>query len=100
LNSFYLDDLDRLVTQSKKNKQFGKALTTYLGTPLPEDKRIDILKNNGAMASLASVTRLPKSRWPASPKHPLVSTRILLARRLTIFRLLSPHVTPKLKMAG
>lgn len=72
LNSFYLDDLNRLITQAAKNKPFGKALSTYLGTPIDEHQRIDILTQHAAMGELVSVARLPSARWPASSKAPLV----------------------------
>lgn len=72
LNSFYLDDLDRLIAQAEKKLSFGKALGAYLGPALPERQRVDILTDNAAMAGLVSAKRLPSARWPASPKHPLV----------------------------
>jgi len=71
LNSFYLDDLDRLITQARKNKPFGKALGSYLGAPLDDSQRIDILDQHTAMGELVSVARLPSARWPASAKAPL-----------------------------
>lgn len=72
LNSFYLDDLDRLIAQAEKKLSFGKALSAYLGPALPERQRVDILTDNTAMAGLVSAKRLPSARWPASSKHPLV----------------------------
>lgn len=72
LNSFYLDDLDRLIAQAEKRLSFGKALSAYLGPALPERQRVDILTDNTAMAGLVSAKRLPSARWPASSKHPLV----------------------------
>ncbi|ASI70521.1 DNA helicase [Diaphorobacter nitroreducens] len=72
LNSFYLDDLDRLIQQARKNKPFGPALQTYLGTPLAQAERTDILQQNAAMGELVSAARLPSARWPAPAKFPLV----------------------------
>ncbi|OWT80870.1 MULTISPECIES: DEAD/DEAH box helicase [unclassified Achromobacter] len=72
LNSFYLDDLDRLIAQAEIGRPFGAALQAYLGPPLRTQDRIDILTNHAAMAGLVSAKRLPSARWPASPKHPLV----------------------------
>ncbi|MEJ2629879.1 MAG: AAA domain-containing protein [Acidihalobacter sp.] len=72
LNSFYLDDLDRLIAQAEKKLPFGKALSAYLGPALPERQRVDILTDNTAMAGLVSAKRLPSARWPASSKYPLV----------------------------
>ncbi len=73
LNSFYLDDLDRLISQARKNKPFGRALSAYLGAPIDETQRIDILEEHHAsMGELVSVARLPSARWPAPAKFPLV----------------------------
>ncbi len=72
LNSFYLDDLDRLIAQAEKKLLFGKALSAYLGSALPERQRVDILTDNTAMAGLVSAKRLPSARWPTSSKYPLV----------------------------
>ncbi len=72
LNSFYLDDLDRLIAQAEKKLSFGKALSAYLGSALPERQRVDILTDNTAMAGLVSAKRLPSARWPTSSKYPLV----------------------------
>lgn len=72
LNSFYLDDLDRLIAQAEKKQSFGKALSAYLGPALPEDQRVDILTNNRAMTELVSAQHLPSARWPAPAKYPLV----------------------------
>lgn len=72
LNSFYLDDLDRLITQARKNKPFGRAMSAYLGRPVDEAQRIDILEQHASMGKLVSVARLPSARWPAPAKYPLV----------------------------
>ena len=72
LNSFYLDDLDRLIAQARKDMPFGKALAGYLGQPVPEDQRIDLLEQHAALGECVSVARLPASRWPAPAKFPLV----------------------------
>ncbi|WP_252716876.1 AAA domain-containing protein [Herbaspirillum sp. B65] len=71
LNSFYLDDLDRLILQAEQNRPFGKALKAYLGPALQEHKRVDILTNHTTMAALVSAQHLPSARWPTSPKQPL-----------------------------
>jgi hypothetical protein len=73
LNSFYLDDLDLLIERaSGKEPSFGKALKTYLGEPIEEGARIDILQNHEVMSELVSPARLPSARWPTNSKHPLV----------------------------
>ncbi|MGB0127944.1 MAG: ATP-binding protein [Rhodocyclaceae bacterium] len=72
LNSFYLDDLDRLIALAQKNRPFGKALSAYLGPALDERQRVDILAQRAAMTRLLSAKRLPSARWPAPTRHPLV----------------------------
>jgi hypothetical protein len=72
LNSFFLDDLDRLIQQACTKRPFGKALTTYLGSALAEDQRIDIMEEHAAMSRLVSAAHLPSARWSASSQHPLV----------------------------
>lgn len=72
LNSFYLDDLDRLIAQAQRGSAFGGALAAYLGAPVPPPRRVDILQNHDAMSALLSAATLPKARWPSSAKHPLV----------------------------
>ncbi|MGL0786676.1 DEAD/DEAH box helicase [Xanthomonas translucens] len=72
LNSFYLDDLDRLIAQARNNRPFGAALSAYLGRALEQDQRTDILVQHAEMAKLLSVAHLPSARWPAPSEHPLV----------------------------
>lgn len=73
LNSFYLDDLDRLIDQAncRKPKPFGAALSRYLGEAIPPEDRIDILKEHATMAGLVSAMHLPSTRWPAPSRFPL-----------------------------
>jgi hypothetical protein len=72
LNSFYLDDLDRLIGQAQRGEAFGAALDAYLGAPLALAARRDILADQAAMTGLLSVAHLPRARWPAPAKFPLV----------------------------
>lgn len=72
LNSFYLDDLDRLIAQAQNGRPFGAALSAYLGPALEQHQRTDILVQHAAMAKLVSAAQLPSARWPASSRHPLV----------------------------
>ncbi|MGR0116454.1 AAA domain-containing protein [Ralstonia pseudosolanacearum] len=83
LNSFYLDDLDRLINQASHKKSFGAALTRYLGTALKPEGRVDILTQHASMAGLVSAARLPSGRWPAPSKYPLV-----LAQQAAVFNVL------------
>ena len=72
LNSFYLDDLDKIVNQSQRGQAFGAALSAYLGQPIPENNRIDILENHQTMQTLVSAANLPIARWLSAPDKPLV----------------------------
>ena len=83
LNSFYLDDLDRLINQAAHKKPFGAALTRYLGAALKPEGRVDILTQHASMAGLVSAARLPSARWPAPSKFPLV-----LAQQAAVFNVL------------
>lgn len=71
LNSFYLDDLDRLIGQSSKRKHFGKGLSAFLGDPLSERSRVDVLANPKLMAELADPARMPAGRWLAPTNQSL-----------------------------
>jgi len=71
LNSFYLNDLDRLISQGKVSRPFGTGLYRYLGDPIPADERVDVLEHPRLMAKLASPPRMPLGRWPEDPSLPL-----------------------------
>ncbi|MBM5580825.1 DEAD/DEAH box helicase [Burkholderia pseudomallei] len=88
LNSFYLDDLDRLIDRAEKQQPFGGALTRYLGAAIKPQGRIDILTEHATMAQLVSAARLPSARWPAPSKYPLVLAQ--QAAVAEVLRTLSP----------
>lgn len=88
LNSFYLDDLDRLIEQAETQQPFGAALTRYLGAAIKPEGRVDILTEHTTMAQLVSATRLPSARWPAPSKYPLVLAQ--QAAVAEVLRTLSP----------
>lgn len=88
LNSFYLDDLDRLIDRAEKQQPFGAALTRYLGAAIKPEGRIDILTEHATMAQLVSAARLPSARWPAPSKYPLVLAQ--QAAVAEVLRTLSP----------
>ncbi|ONA42938.1 AAA domain-containing protein [Burkholderia pseudomallei] len=88
LNSFYLDDLDRLIDQAEKQQPFGAALTRYLGAAIQPEGRVDILTEHATMAQLVSAARLPPARWPAPSKYPLVLAQ--QAAVAEVLRTLSP----------
>ncbi|MBV8635514.1 MAG: DNA helicase, partial [Burkholderiaceae bacterium] len=83
LNSFYLDDLDRLIAQTGGNQPFGKALASYLGPEVPKPLRVDVLADHVAMTQLVSAKHLPSARWPTSSAEPLV-----LAQQATVAHVL------------
>ncbi|MDS0861638.1 AAA domain-containing protein [Burkholderia pseudomultivorans] len=88
LNSFYLDDLDRLIDRAEKQQPFGAALTRYLGAAIKPEGRIDILTAHATMTQLVSAARLPSARWPAPSKYPLVLAQ--QAAVAQVLRTLSP----------
>lgn len=88
LNSFYLDDLDRLIDQAEKQQPFGAALTRYLGAAIKPEGRVDILTEHATMTQLVSAARLPSARWPAPSKYPLVLAQ--QAAVAEVLRTLSP----------
>lgn len=69
MNSFYLKDLDRLVSEASEGRYLGAPLTSLVG-PEPS-KRRDVLQDKPTMMSLLSPERLPVGRWPSPPDHPL-----------------------------
>ncbi|CAJ5951953.1 viral (Super1) RNA helicase family protein [Burkholderia pseudomallei] len=88
LNSFYLDDLDRLIDQAEKQQAFGAALTRYLGAAIQPEGRVNILTEHATMTQLVSAARLPSARWPAPSKYPLVLAQ--QAAVAEVLRTLSP----------
>lgn len=72
LNSFYLNDLDHLISLSRQGKGLGSALTQYLGSPSAVGDRQDILTCPRAMARCLAPHTLSLGRWPASSRHHLM----------------------------
>lgn len=69
LNSFYLNDLDRLISSRMEGIGFGKALQTYLG---PEtETKVDLLIDDREMERRIDPVILPAGRWPSNPVHHL-----------------------------
>jgi AAA domain len=73
LNSFYLDDLDQLISIAGSNKKWplGTALSRYLGPESSVEKRRDILSQASAMAECISSLKLTSGRWPEKVRHHL-----------------------------
>lgn len=72
LNSFYLNDLDRLIEQADQNQSLGRALDCYLGPAVDQHSRCDILRDPQAMQQCLSPTKLTAGRWPGNPEHHLM----------------------------
>lgn len=72
LNSFYLQDLDQLISQSLSGDKFGTGLSTYIGPEIAFAKRTDILEDTSAMDKCIDPARMTASRWPAPTKHSLM----------------------------
>ncbi|MBA2649390.1 MAG: ATP-binding protein [Legionella sp.] len=80
LNSFYLNDLDMLITHSSAGKNFGKAFDMYIGDALPPNMRTDILQDTDAFSALLDPSRIPAGRWPiASNQH------LMLAQQAAVY---------------
>lgn len=72
LNSFYLEDLEKVRGQVAAGL-VGTALGEYL---LGDDEvasrhRVDVVAELGAVDAGVSIGRLPWGRWPSNPEHPL-----------------------------
>lgn len=72
LNSFYLNDLDLLISVSSQGKRLGSVLAQYLGTPSAARDRQDILTQPRAMVRCLAPHTLSMGRWPASSSHHLM----------------------------
>jgi hypothetical protein len=70
LNSFFLSDLDALISAVSAGERLSTAAAAYLAPAVPTSERVDILRDHAAFERLVSPSRLPAGRWPSSPdKH-------------------------------
>lgn len=72
LNSFYLDDLDRLIAQADSDRAFGCGLSSYLGSASSANHRRDTLVQHCAMTECVSPGQMTIGRWPAPKSHHLM----------------------------
>jgi len=72
MNSFYLEDLDRLIVQADTAKLFGAALNRYLGPASEGLRRQDLLTRDEVMRGAISPARMPQGRWPTKKKNHLM----------------------------
>lgn len=70
LNSFYLDDLQR-VKKSLKTGDKGRALNQYLGIE-KVNNYCDILKDKRYIEEALQPKNSPVGKWPGKGRHPLV----------------------------
>ncbi|GGB20736.1 ATP-binding protein [Mucilaginibacter rubeus] len=73
LNSFYLDDLNRLSDNSTK---FGEGLSNYLRAEINQKMRVDFLKDADAFFEVLDPLKLPAGRWPSNPTYGLYSAQV------------------------
>lgn len=85
LNSFYLADLDGLISRSASNS-LGAALSAYLGKPSSSKSRRNILVNHEAMARAVSAADLPLGRWPSNKSH-----HLMLAQQAAVNQICAMH---------
>ncbi|MXV50343.1 ATP-binding domain-containing protein [Pedobacter sp. HMF7647] len=73
LNSFYLNDLDRLITDSAP---FGKGLAGYLSKDVKLDGRIDLLSDADTFFQTLDPAKMPAGRWPSDPAQGLYTAQL------------------------
>ena len=78
LNSFYLSDLDHLLSLAKYD--FKGVFARYLTGEEKSADRCDVLaegeESRLAREAALSLERLPRGRWPFSPKHHLLPAQL------------------------
>ncbi|HMR82337.1 MAG TPA: AAA domain-containing protein, partial [Niabella sp.] len=72
LNSFYLKDLNGLISSHK----YGKGLQQLLTTDLSHLKRVDVLEDVDAFWQRINVRELPGGRWPSNPNYGFYSAQL------------------------
>lgn len=71
MNSFYLQDLRRLIEKSASGNDLGGPLDMYLGERSSHDDRIDLGQDPTSLIEATRPSRLSRGRWPAHPAHGL-----------------------------
>ncbi len=71
LNSFFLNDLSRLIEECVSDN-LSKAATQYLSEKIDIDQRVDIRRTNAAFVDSFAPINYPRGCWPNKGKHPLV----------------------------
>lgn len=70
LNSFFLEDLDR-VRSAFRSRNVGRALNGFF-TGEPGGDRTDVVRDPAAVEEALSPARIPLTRWPVRGRYPLV----------------------------
>jgi len=70
LNSFFLEDLDR-VRDAFRSGDVGLALNALVTGRLRRE-RVDVVRDPSTVAATLSPDRIPLSRWPVHGRYPLV----------------------------
>lgn len=70
LNSFFLDDLQRVKSILRSNT-IGKALSQYLGIT-KSSHQYDVLKDKSHIVEALQPKNMPLGRWPGKGRYPLV----------------------------
>jgi predicted nucleic acid-binding Zn-ribbon protein len=73
LNSFYLDDLNKLINHPKK---WNKGLNNYLSPELDIKQRTDLLKEADAFFKTIDPDKMPMGRWPSNPQFGAYSAQL------------------------
>lgn len=73
LNSFYLDDLNRLINHPQK---WNEGLSNYLTPELDSKQRTDILKEADAFFKTIDPGKMPMGRWPSNPQFGAYSAQL------------------------
>lgn len=73
LNSFYLNDLNALIKEEKKN--YGTALKRYLSVAIDEKNREDLIINRPLLCNSIAPDLIPIGRWPATTAHGLYTAQ-------------------------
>lgn len=73
LNSFYINDLEKVAVEVRKNN-IGIGLRTFLAgdDQRSVSERIDVRKSSGIVFQQLSPELFPAGRWPSRDHHPLV----------------------------
>lgn len=73
LNSFYLKDINNLITTQKA---YGEGLQQFLTIDISGIKRINLLKDADAFWEKLNPKDIPAGRWPSNPNYGLYSAQL------------------------